>query len=173
MDSTLCFADVFPDHAHAPVVLVAAVEDLYEMEELELSISTGRRLIETYPDTDPEIRRSAWAALAHSHFDLSDYGQAEGAYARVLEMTAEDHEERPDVVENLAASIYKRGEEAGAAGDHRLAADHFLRIADAAPTAKLRPAAEYDAGAALIRLEDWAAAARCSTPSGRRGPSTS
>ena len=45
------------------------------------------------------------------------------------------------------------------AQDYRAAADHFLRIRTAAPTSAIRAAAEYDAGAALIRLEDWTAAA--------------
>ncbi len=52
--------------------------------------------------------------------------------------------------------------QAGRAGerrpsDYRAAADHFLRIKQAAPTAKIRAGAEYDAGAALIRLQDWTA----------------
>jgi tetratricopeptide (TPR) repeat protein len=62
------------------------------------------------------------------------------------------------LVDNLAASIYKQGELATKAGDDRAAADHFLRIRTAAPTSTIRPAAEYDAGAALIRLKDWTAA---------------
>src|SRR5262249_27713316 len=41
------------------------------------------------------------------------------------------------------------------AQDYRAAADHFLRIRTAAPTSTIRSTAEYDAGAALIRLEDW------------------
>jgi tetratricopeptide (TPR) repeat protein len=56
-------------------------------------------------------------------------------------------------------TIYKQGELANAAQDYRAAADHFLRIRKAAPTSPIRAAAEYDAGAALIKLQDWAAAA--------------
>ena len=65
----------------------------------------------------------------------------------------------PALVENLAASIYKQGEQANQAGDFRAAANHFLRIKQSAPTSKIRAGAEYDAGAALIRLQDWKAAA--------------
>ena len=67
---------------------------------------------------------------------------------------------RPDLVENLAASIYKQGEAANAAGDYRAAANHFLRIKEVAPTSKIRAGAQYDAGAALMRLQDWKAAAQ-------------
>ena len=157
--STLRFVDTFPDHDQAAAVLVAAAEDLYDMKDFELAITTGRRLIDDYPAADPAIRHSAWAVVAHSSFEVADYPQAEDAYARVLETTPTDDESRQDVVDNLAASIYKQGELAELDGDYRSAADHFLRIAQSAPTSKIRPAAEYDAGAALIRLEDWAGAA--------------
>jgi TolA-binding protein len=157
--STLKFVDAFPDHEHAAVVLGAAVDDLYDMKEFELAITTGQRLIRDYPEADPSIRRSAWAAVAHSSFDIADYSQAEHAYARVLEMMDADDDSRQAVVDNLAAAIYKQGEQANLAKDYRSAADHFLRITQAAPTSEIRPAAEYDAGAALIRLEDWAGAA--------------
>jgi TolA-binding protein len=92
--STLRFVDAFPDHEHAAVVMGAAVDDLYDMREFDSAIATGQRLIEAYPDADPSIRRSAWVAIAHSFFDISDFAQAEQAYERVLEMTAADDDSR-------------------------------------------------------------------------------
>lgn len=157
--STLRFVDRFRSHEHAAAVLGAAVDDLYDMKEFAPAIATARRLIDDYPEAELPIRRSAWAVVANSSLDIADYPQAEQAYARVLEMTPADAEARQTVVENLAAAIYKQGEQANAAGNPRSAADHFLRIAQAAPTSKIRPLAEYDASAALIRLEDWAGAA--------------
>src|SRR5439155_1517393 len=80
------------------------------------------------------------------------------AYSQVLAVTPESDKSRAALVDNLAASIYKQGELANQAGDYRAAADHFLRIRSAAPTSTIRPAAEYDAGSALLRLKDWTAA---------------
>jgi cellulose synthase operon protein C len=77
----------------------------------------------------------------------------------VLALTSAEDESRTGLIENLAASIYKQGERANEQQNYRAAADHFLRIKQVAPTAKIRAAAEYDAGAALIHLEDWKAAA--------------
>jgi tetratricopeptide (TPR) repeat protein len=159
MTSTLRFVDAFPMHEHAAAVLGAAVDDLYALEEFEFAIETGRRLIDGYPDAKKLTRRSSWLVIAHASFQLVDYEQAEHAYSRVLEMTPAEDDAKQDVVENLAASIYKQGEQANEAEDYRTAADHFLRIAQVAPDSGIRPVAEYDAGAALIRLEDWAAAA--------------
>ncbi len=156
---TLRFVDTFPDHEHAAVVLGTAIDDLYDMKDFELAIARGQALIDRYPEADLSIRRSALAVIAHSSFDIAVYEQAEHAYTRVLEMTAADDESRQAVVDNLAATIYKQGEKASLVDDYRTAADHFLRIKQAAPTSDIRPAAEYDAGAALIRLKDWAGAA--------------
>ncbi len=157
--SSLKFADTFPQHEHAAVVLSAAAEDLYDMKDFELARTSAQKLIDGFPSAAPPIRRTAWIVVAHSSFDLAEYQQAEQAYARVLEVTPQDDESRPALVENLAASIYKQGEQANELGEYRAAADHFLRIKDAAPTAKIRAGAEYDAGAALMRLQEWAAAA--------------
>ena len=77
----------------------------------------------------------------------------------MLALTPAEDESRAGLVDNLAASIYKQGEQANEQANYRAAADHFLRIKQVAPTSKIRAAAEYDAGAALMRLEDWATAA--------------
>ncbi|MGH7336479.1 MAG: tetratricopeptide repeat protein, partial [Myxococcota bacterium] len=157
--STLRFVEKFPNHEHAATVLGAAVDDLYEMKEFDRAIATGQQLIDGYPQADPAIRRSAWTVVAHASLETQAYPQAEQAYTRVLEMTPAEDASRKALIDNLAAAIYKQGEQANAASDHRAAADHFLRVAKAAPTSTIRPAAEYDAGAALMQLKDWGAAA--------------
>ncbi len=158
--SSIRFADTFPQHEQAAVVLAAAAEDAYEMKDLVLARDSGRHLIEKFPGAAPGVRRNAWLVVAHSTFGLSDYANAEQAYSQVLEATAPGDASRADLVENLAASIYKQGEQANQAGDDRSAANHFVRVKQVAPTSKICAAAEYDAGAALLRLKDWAAAAQ-------------
>jgi TolA-binding protein len=157
--STLRFVDRFPEHEHAAAVLGAAIDDLYSLEDHPFAIATGQRLIEEYPASDPAIRRSAWLVIAHASFATESFEPSEQAYARVLELTQPEHESRQEIMNNLAAAIYKQGELASDREEHQSAADHFLRIAEAAPLSEIRPIAEYDAGAALIRLEDWAGAA--------------
>ncbi len=159
VSSSLKFADTFPQHEHAAVALGAAAEDLYDMQDFALARISARKLIEGFPTAAPAIRRTAWVVVAHSSFDLAEYPQAEQAYAHVLEVTAPEDESRAALVENLAASIYKQGEQANELGEHRAAADHFLRVKQAAPTSKIAAGAEYDAGAALMHLQDWTAAA--------------
>jgi len=157
--SSLKFADTFPDHPQAAAVLGAAADDLYEMKDYRAAIASAQRVVDKYPGAELPTRRSAWIVVAHGSFELAEYSQAEHAYAQVLRVTPESDESHAGFVDNLAASIYKQGELARDAKDYRAAADHFLRIRTAAPTSTIRPTAEYDAGAALIALQDWNSAA--------------
>ncbi|MEZ4334503.1 MAG: tetratricopeptide repeat protein [Myxococcota bacterium] len=156
--STIRFVDRFPDHEHAAKVLGVAVRDLFEMKSHAQAIELGTRLTSSYPTADPEIRESAWLVVGHASFEIADFASAERAYGEVLALMPSDDESRDAVVNNLAASIYKQGERANEAGDYRAAADHFLRVAKSAPGSDIRPIAEYDAGTALLRLEDWSGA---------------
>jgi tetratricopeptide (TPR) repeat protein len=157
--SSLRFADTFPEHEHAAVVLAAAAEDLYALEDYAPAVNAARALIARYPTAELKLRRTAWTVVAHSSVELADYQAAEPAYAEVLAITPAEDEARQALVDNLAASIYKQAEQANEAQDYRAAAGHFMRIAQRAPTSAIRPAAEYDAAAALMKLQDWTAAA--------------
>ena len=155
VDSSLRFADTFQDHEQAPIVLGAAADDLYEMKDLPLAIESATKLIERYPHAEGPLRRAAWAVVANSSIDLAEYADAERAYSNVLGLTPEDDETRPAVIDNLAAAIYKQGEQANLLEDYAEAARHFLRIKDLAPTSTVRSGAEYDAAVALMKLQDW------------------
>jgi cellulose synthase operon protein C len=157
--SSLRFADTFPAHEEAPIVLGAAADDLYAMKDYAVAIEAAHKLIERYPGTQPELLRSAWIVVAHASIDTGLYGDAEAGYEEVLAMTAPDDESRPAIVDGLAAAIYKQGEAANLLGDYRTAVSHFLRIRQAAPASDIRQSAEYDAAMALVKLEDWNAAA--------------
>jgi TolA-binding protein len=159
VESSIRFADTFIDHEQAPIVLGAAADDLYEMKDFSRAIESAHKLIGRYPASDPDLRRAAWTVVAHSSLDTAEYQDAEHAYASVLNLTPEDDESRPDVIDSLAASIYKQAEQANLLEDYRTAANHFLRIKELTPTSSIRTGAEYDAAAALMNLEDWVMAA--------------
>lgn len=157
--SSLQFADTYPQHEKAALVMVAATEDLYELKDYANAVKTGRKMLEHYPNAESTLRRSAWLIVAHGSFDMTNYQDAEQGYAQVLALTAKEDASGEKITENLAASIYKQGEQARKLEDYKLAAEHFLRVAEVTPTAKIRPTADYDAAAALISLKDWKRAA--------------
>ena len=137
VESSLKFADVFPQHEQAAIVLSAAAQDLYALEDYSAAATAGRALIERYPSADAGLRRAAWTVVAHSSVELGDYQAAEPAYSEVLKLTPADDPERQALVDNLAASIYKQAEQANGAQDYRAAAGHFLRISELAPTSSM------------------------------------
>jgi tetratricopeptide (TPR) repeat protein len=157
--SSLKFAETYPEHEMAPIVLGAAVDDLYGMQEYEQSLAAAGKLIEVFPDADDDVIRSAWLVTGHSSYELEHYREAESAYLNVLKLLPAGDKTKDELLNNLAASIYKQGEQANAMQDYQAAADHFLRVGSAAPASTIRPTAEYDAAAVLIQLKDWEKAA--------------
>jgi tetratricopeptide (TPR) repeat protein len=153
--SSLKFADYFPENKNAAIVLVSAVDDLYSLKDYEQAIVYGRRVIKVYPQADKKLLRSAWLVLAHASFDTALYKDAELAYVQTLALTAKEDKSYNSLTENLAATVYKQGEQARKLGDYKLAAATFLRVAQVAPNSKIRPTAEYDAAASLIVLKEW------------------
>ena len=153
--SSLRFADTFEEHEQAPIVLGAAADDLYEMKDFNLAIASAQKLIDRYPATDAAFVRSAWVVIAHSSIDLAEYQNAEHAYMNVIALTPTDDESRAAAVDGLAAAIYKQGEQANLLEDYRAAANLFLKIKEVAPGSSIRTSAEYDAAAALMKLQDW------------------
>ena len=159
IQSSLKFADTFPQHEKVPAVLSATADELYEMRNYELASKTAHKLIDNFPKADKDLIRSAWLVVAHAALDQSRYAEAEDGYNHALALMAPEDKLRAKVLDNMAAAIYKQGEQANQAGDYKTAADHFLRIGDRAPASSIRVTAEYDAAAALIKLEDWQRAA--------------
>jgi len=157
--SSLKFADTYPQHEKAPIVLGAAADDLYDLKDYEPALASARKLIQVFPAADQETLRSAWTVAGHSCYELKQFAEAETAYGKVLALLPADDKSRPTFTDNLAASIYKQGEEANARKDYRAAADHFLRVGRVAATSKVRVNAEYDAAVALIELKEWKTAA--------------
>ena len=157
--SSLKFAAIYPDHEKAAIILGAAADDLYGMRDFERALASARKLIISYPKADAEAVREAYVVVGHSTYELHRYGEAEAAYVKVLSLLPAGDTSRDGISDNLAAAIYKQGEQASAAKDYRAAADHFLRVGRLAPASRIRPNAEYDAAAALIEIKDWKTAA--------------
>ena len=153
------FADTFPQHEKAAAVMAASTNEIYGMKEYNFAVASGRKLLADFPDGDPSIRISTLLVIGHSLFDLAQYADAEKAYRDALHLIPENDLTRADAIEYLAASLYKQGEQASLRADYAVAAENFFRVAQLAPTSKIRPAADYDGAMALIQLKEWDRAA--------------
>lgn len=158
IENALRFAGGFPAHPQALAVLVKSSEQLLALGEHARAIEVARHAGDN-PAASPDQQRVVWTVQAHAWFDLEDYLQAEQAYQQVMQRTAADDSNKPAITERLAASIYKQGEAAQAAGETAAAVQHFSRVRHATPTASIVATADYDAAAGLLQLADWQAAA--------------
>lgn len=158
VDSGLKLADTYPQHSSRLPVLTQASQDLYEMKALDEAIKVSARVLQGGASVPEEMRRSAWSVTADSQFALKNYPASETAYAEELKLTPAAAAQRGEVVEQLAASIYRQGEAAREANDLRKAVKDFLRVGQVTPDSKIRANADYDAASSLVTLKDWPAA---------------
>jgi TolA-binding protein len=155
VDSSLKFAQTFPLHPEAAQVLARAAADLYAAKDYPRAIAAAQALLARNPPPDAAKQRTAWTVIANSEFEQGEYVKAEAGYNTAQALMAPGDPERPVIVERLAASIYKQGEEKNKAGDSAGAVEDFLRVAKEAPTSKARANADFDAGALLIEQKQW------------------
>lgn len=157
IDKALRFAQTFPTHKNAIAVKTRAAEQLYALQEFELTIQTARSIIST--DHIPsDILLSNWTLVAHSYFETHQYENSELSYQQVLLLLSQASEQKEAIINRLAASIYKQGETARDANHLTDAIKHFNRVALVTPAAKIAATARYDAATAYITLNRLAEA---------------
>jgi cellulose synthase operon protein C len=160
VESALRFAQEFPADPRNGLVLTNAAEKLFALRDVDQAVTVAEQVLALQPAATPAQRRVAWTVIAHVSFDSGGFAKAEKSYAEVLALTPANDPARNQWVERLAASAYKQGEQARAAGKGLDAVAHFNRIATLAPQSAVRATAQFDAAAVLIGLKDWDGAAR-------------
>ena len=160
VESALRFAAAFGKDPRAGTVLTNAAEKLFALREGDRASTVAKQVLALEPPAAAAQRRTAWTVVAHTAFERGAFDQAERAYGEVIALTPDKDAGRNELVERQAASIYKQGEQARAAGQARDAVGHFARVATVAPQSAVRATAQFDAAAALIGLKDWDGAAR-------------
>jgi tetratricopeptide (TPR) repeat protein len=136
-------------------VLADATDALFALHDADQAATVAQRVLDLQPPAGNAQRRVAWTVLAHTAFERAEFNRAEPYYGEVLKLTPEGDPARKDLIERQAASIYKQGEQARAAGQMREAVTHFARVGNVAPQSSIRATAQYDSAAALIALKDW------------------
>ena len=155
VDSSLKFAQTFPAHPESAQVLTRAATDLYTEKDYPRAIGAADALLARQPPVDAGKQRIAWTVIGNSNFDQGVFDKAETAYGHAQALMPANDPERPVIVERLAASIYKQGEQKSKSGDSAAAVEDFLRVSALAPTSKVRANADFDAAALLIEEKQW------------------
>jgi TolA-binding protein len=155
VDSSLKFAQTFPAHPESAQVLTRATTDLYTVKDYPRAIAAAESLLARQPPVDPTKQRIAWTVIGNSNFEQGVFDKAEAAYGHAQTLMPANDPERAVIVERLAASIYKQGEQKSKSGDSAAAVEDFLRVSALAPTSKVRANADFDAAALLIKDKQW------------------
>jgi cellulose synthase operon protein C len=155
LDSSLKFAQTFPAHPESAQVLTKAATELYTAKDYLRAIAASESLLAKQPPVDLAKQRIAWTVIGNSNFDQGVFDKAEAAYTHAQAVMPANDPERGVIVERLAASIYKQGEQKSKSGDGAAAVDDFLRVAALAPTSKVRASADFDAAALLVTQKQW------------------
>jgi len=158
IEHAIRFATTFPQHPQAMAVLTRSSEQLLASGDQSRAIQVAETVIASGQASAAQ-QRVAWTVQAHAYFEQQDFLQAEAAYQQVRQRMQRGDKEYNNINERLAASIYKQGEAAQAAGETVDAVAHFQRVGKTTPTASIVATAEYDAAAGLLSLQQWSQAA--------------
>lgn len=160
VESALRFCDSFPKDPRRARVLTEAADQLLDLKDLGRARGAALQVTNLQPPAEKKLQRTAWVIAAHAAFEQKDFAAAEQAYQQALAMTRKSDQQRTQLEERLAASIYQQGSDQRSKGDHGAAAKQFLRISALAPASTILATAEYDAAASLIAAGDWASSVK-------------
>ena len=158
--SALRFSENYPRDARVPALLTTATEELFSLKQYDKAEYAARLILKMGDKIEQKLRHRALIIIAHSDFEREFYDRAEAGYVEVLSFMPADAKERNDIVEHLAASIYKQGEQLRALDKVEEAIAHFLRVARLTPGSAIRITADYEAALGYMTLRDWKNASR-------------
>ena len=154
--SAVSFTTRFSSDPRLAAVELQSAQQFFAWQQFPAAIASATRLIQSTVVDEPK-RQLARGILADAQFSSGDFAAAETSYLALLQFQGKQDPDRQAAREQVAASIYKQGEQARDAGDLRVAADHFNRLGKVIPESPKRMIAEYDAASAYVQLQDWPA----------------
>ncbi|WP_444943089.1 tetratricopeptide repeat protein [Microbulbifer sp. ZKSA006] len=159
IEASLKFAQRWPQDPRALPVQLAAADKLLQQSRFAEAIAAAEHADQWQPPANRQQQLSIAMILAHSHFSLKQYPQAEAAYTRALGYQP-DETLRKDALHQLQLSIYRQAEtllaqrESEDAAPSEDALGHLLRIRDSGRT-EIAATAQYDAINFLMQLGQW------------------
>ncbi|WP_444895796.1 tetratricopeptide repeat protein [Microbulbifer sp. SSSA005] len=159
IEASLKFAQSWPQDPRALPVQLAAADKLLQQSRFAEAIAAAEHADQWQPPANRQQQISIAIILAHSHFSLKQYPQAEAAYTRALGYQPDDKLHK-DALRQLQLSIYRQAEiilaqrESEDAAPSEEALNHLLRIRDSGRT-EVAATAQYDAINFLIQLGQW------------------
>jgi len=155
VESQLRFVNTYRQDNRSGTVLAKASEELFALKRYEKALEVATSVVSQAGAADEKLNKTAYGVIAHSQYELGRYSEAEAGYQNQLNYIPKDDKEYDVVLERVAATAYKQGDEALQANDMDHAIKHFLRIKTIAPESDARVVAQYDAATHLMSQEQW------------------
>lgn len=149
------FVSRFADDERASNVLHDTTQQLFELQRYPDAILAATQLLGWQPAVSSEQQMASLLVLAHSQFAQGAFDLAEQGYDQILTRLDTPSQQRLDMQERLAASIYKQAEQKLAEQQLALAVNDLLRVLAKAPNTSIRINAQFDAATYLLELKDW------------------
>jgi len=156
LETQLLFVDNFAFSAYAKPILLDSIDMLYDEKNYEEAVTQSERFLALQPPGTEKERLAVNLVLGHSYFEMTLYDMAEKSYIEALNLIDKnDNKQRVELVDRIAASIYRNAEAMVNEGNQLEAVDEFMRVVTTAPESQYRKNAEYDAATYLIIAEQW------------------
>lgn len=152
------FAASYPDDHRVPGLEASVANRLLKDGHYRQALQFASVAVERAAATQADAY-SAWLVLGQSHAALAEHGSAERSWRQALSLAEQsDDVSRADtdkVRAQLAASIYRQGEQALEDGDTDRAVAHFQRVESVAPGSETAIRGRFDAANSLLAAERW------------------
>lgn len=153
--SAMRFVQEFPTDERRGKVLVNTAEMMLTDKYYQQALDTALLAWQSEGSLSERHRYGAALVRSHSSFELEKFADAEVAINEALVYSKIKKDVKQDLREKLAASIYKQGEAAKAAGDHETAVAQWLRVGKVVPESDIKVSAEFDAATILMAEEKY------------------
>ncbi|MGQ8366906.1 tetratricopeptide repeat protein [Glaciecola sp. 1036] len=175
------FVESFAADRRSPAIALNLMQDLFKQKHYLAAMHWAQWTLEEAVELhqfSTQQTNSSILVMAHSHYALNQYAQAEVFYERILTRLPAQDERVPELTETLAASIYKQGESALLSANLtpaflatldltsftlsdpqrqalEIAVGHLQRLVKKTPNAEVSIVAQYDDATYNALLGNW------------------
>ncbi len=140
-------------------LMVQGLTNLYlSYKDYESAVRTAKALLAINPPVDEKLRIEAATVVADAQFDKGNFAEADVAYQQVLAFNITDVKQKSRYQDRLATTYYRQAEKLRDEKNTELAAQTFLKAAEAAADPKLKATADFDAADVLYKAEKYSEA---------------
>jgi tetratricopeptide (TPR) repeat protein len=151
----VAFAQTYAFSKYGRPVMLDSIDMMFKQKDYQRAAEQAERFLALQPPPSDKEMLPILLVLSHSKYETEQYADAEKAYYQALEYMPKNDKRRPQLMDRIAASVYKQGEALAKDGKQLEAVDQFLRVGVISPNSKYRKTAEYDAATYLVQAEEW------------------